>query len=231
MDTLTFLRGLPLLSGLPEEQIQTLAAHARTRDYAAGQVILAEREAARGLYILMEGRAAISRSTPEGREQTIYVFGPGEPFCLCSMFADKRQPATATAMEPCRVLVIADRDFTAIAEAQPAVLFGMLLILSRRLKEAMDRIESLSVREIPVRLAGYLSHAAAGTQRHTLPMSHRQLAKVIGATPEALSRAFRKLADQGLARAEGRNIRILDPSGLADLAGREAQSGSQCGDV
>ncbi len=223
MDVLGFLKATPLLRGLPEEQIAVLARHAHWRDYAAGELIIAEQEASRGLYILASGRAKLFRSTPDGREQTIYMFEAGEPFCLCSLFAEKRHPASAMALEPCRVLTVADSNFTKMTEEQPAVVFGMLLIMSRRLKEAMDMIESLSVREAPIRLANFLMHAADASGRYALPMSHRELAKIIGVTPEALSRAFRKLADQGLLTVDGREIRILEGAGLRAFAGASSR--------
>ncbi|MFW5735229.1 MAG: Crp/Fnr family transcriptional regulator [Oceanidesulfovibrio sp.] len=223
MDVLDFLRGVELFKGLPEEQLTILARHAHWRDYDTGDVIIAEKESLRGLYIQVSGRSKIFRSTSDGREQTIYIFGPGEPFCLCSLFAESSQPATAMAMEPSRVLSVSDTDFTAMAEDQPRVIFGMLLIMSRRLKEAMDMIESLSVREIPVRLANFLVHASGESGLYVLPMTHRELAKIIGATPEALSRAFRKLADHRLVAIDGREVRILDVSGLRALAGIPAR--------
>lgn len=219
MDVGAFLGQIDLLKGLPEEQLETLAEHARIKDYAPGDMIIAEKDASRGLYILMEGRAKLYRSTPDGREQTIYIFTAGEPFCLCSVFAEKREPATAEALEPCRVLIISDKDFTEMAEKEPAVLFGMLLIMSRRLKEAMDMIESLSIREIPVRLANFLVYAMDDDGCYTLPMTHRELAKIIGATPEALSRAFKRLSEYGLASLDGRKVSIHDKKGIMALAG------------
>jgi CRP/FNR family transcriptional regulator len=44
------------------------------------------------------------------------------------------------------------------------------------------------------------------------------LAKILGATPEALSRAIKKMGAEGLLRPEGRVIRMPDRQALARLA-------------
>ena len=83
-------------------------------------------------------------------------------------------------------------------------------------------IESLALRDLPGRVAGFLLHEAdrppAGRQVH-LTISQRELAKIVGATPEALSRALRRLEQTGLLTARGRDVKILDREGLAREAG------------
>jgi len=99
---------------------------------------------------------------------------------------------------------------------------NIIRILSRRLKNSMDLIESLSLKEIPGRLAGFLVHELsrqkAGAQAIELSISQRELSKILGVTPEALSRTFRKMADEGIAAASGRSVRILNQKALESLA-------------
>jgi CRP/FNR family transcriptional regulator len=51
-----------------------------------------------------------------------------------------------------------------------------------------------------------------------LTITQRELAKILGATPEALSRAMRKMSNAGMLAVDGRSIRILDREALAELA-------------
>ncbi len=155
------------------------------------------------------------------RDGAAWEIVPGEPFCLLSMFEDRRMPANAAALEESRVLVVTGPDFEAMARSDPAVLLNVLRVVSGRLKEAMALIESLSLREIPGRVAAYLLQAPTDRAdgRLRLPVTHRELAKIVGATPEALSRAMRKLADDGVLAVDGRDITVLDARALADLAG------------
>jgi CRP/FNR family transcriptional regulator len=218
------LRTLPLFKGLPDKQLKLLEQSAVIRNYAPGEMILDERREAGGMYVLLSGKAKLFKLSKDGREQILYFFGPGEPFCLCSMFDRRRAPANASAVEPCRVLVLSGAIFDDMAQKEPRILFNVLLVVSRRLKEAMELIESLSLREIPGRVAMYLTHAERGgpnVGKVRLPLTHRELAKVVGATPEALSRAFRRMAEDGLVEVTGRDVRILDRARLEAVAAGE----------
>ncbi len=218
------VKSLPLFAGMTQGQLDDLAANASVRSYSRGQMVVRQDERTRGLSVLLSGRIKLFKLSPEGKEQTIYHFGPGEPFCLMSMFEDHSMPANVAALEDSRVLVVSGPGFERMVKGDPAVLFNILLVVSRRLKEAMTLIESLSLKEIPGRVAAYLLHlmkgGAGGAEGNALrlPVTHRELAKIVGATPEALSRAFRKLSDDGILSVDGRDIFVPDAGALADLA-------------
>jgi CRP/FNR family transcriptional regulator len=102
-------------------------------------------------------------------------------------------------------------------------LFNIIQILSQRLKDSMTLIESLALKEIPGRLASFLRHSlpkdtAVKNTAVELTISQRELAKILGATPEALSRALRKMANDGILSTAGRVITILDRKALEQLA-------------
>jgi CRP/FNR family transcriptional regulator len=97
----------------------------------------------------------------------------------------------------------------------------MLAVLSMRLRQFTVQVESLSLKEVPGRLASYLMvlrEEQGGADLVTLGISKGQLARLLGTIPETLSRMFAKMSDQGLIRVDGRRIRLLDPGGLEALA-------------
>jgi CRP/FNR family transcriptional regulator len=219
MDNLEVLRHIPIFSNLPDDQLKILADCARQKSVRPGKAVFEELMHSPGFYLVVWGSVKIFKSSPEGKEQTIFVFGPGELFCLTA-FADEYAPASATALEDTRILFFPVEVMEGVARREPSLLFGILLALSRRLKEALDIIESLSLREIPQRLAIFLSHALEEGQGDVVELrySQRELAKIIGATPETLSRVLRKLGDENVLGIDGRTIRIHDRAALAMLA-------------
>ncbi len=220
MDTFEVLRHVPLFAGLPDDQVRALSGCAREKGFRPGRMVFEDMEKSQGIYLLVWGRVKIFKSSPEGREQTIFVFGPGELFCLTA-FADGIAPASATALEDTRILFFPAEVMAEVAKKEPSLLFGLLLALSRRLKEALVLIESLSLKEIPERLAVFLIHALAkdaGSNEVDLGFSQRELAKIIGATPETLSRVLRRLIDDGIISMDGRTIRVHDRDALETLA-------------
>jgi len=208
------IRDFPLFSTLNPLQLDRLAEHATVTRIPRKALFFSEDHAAQGLHVLLTGKVKLFKVSEEGKEQTIFVFGPGEPFCLCSSFSDGRLPANLGALEDSEILYVSPAEFESMVREDPTILLNMMRVMARRLKDAMDMIDSLSLKQIPSRLAAYfLSRHAGG--KVVLDISYRELAKIIGVTPEALSRALRKMGEDGVIEAEGNEVRILDEAGLA----------------
>lgn len=219
MDKSNLLASLPLFEGLQPEQLASLARSALERRYAAGELIFSAEAPTRGLFVVLTGQVKIYRSTLEGREQTIYLIGPGQPFCLGNALKADPAPASAMALSGCTILSFPSELLEQLGREQPALLVNMILGLSTRLKQAMAMIENLALRELPERLAAFLLVEAAADERVVLNVTHVELAKVLGTTPETLSRTIRRLSAEQLIVQEGRNLRIVDRAGLKQLAG------------
>ena len=223
MDLLSQMRGLRLFEGVPSEKLRLLAEHARYRSYRAGEMFIGETDAVHAFYVVISGQIKLYKSSPEGKEQTLYLFRPGDPFGMCTAFAIDTFPANAMALEESGILLIPGQAMEAVAMNEPRLLVNIIQILSDRLKESMTLIESLSLKEIPERLASFLLDALkregrAGMNQLELTVTQRELAKILGATPEALSRGLRKMNNAGLLEVDGRSIRILDREALGELA-------------
>jgi CRP/FNR family transcriptional regulator len=222
MDIVRHLKTFDLFQGVSPENLRLLAAQALYRKYPAQEIIIGEADPIKSFYVVLTGRLKLYKSSPEGKEQTIQLLGPGDPFGLCTAFATDAFPASAMTLEESSVILIPGALMESTALKEPKLLLNIIQILSRRLKDSMTLIESLALKEIPGRLASFLLHSLAQshgeTDRLELAITQRELAKILGATPEALSRALRKLADDGILRASGRTLRILDRGALGDLA-------------
>ena len=104
MDARDIVKHIPLFDGLPEKQLEILAASAREKSYAPGQTIFVDTQEAQAFYLVVWGRVKIFKSTLDGKEQTIFLFGPGEPFCLTSL-TDEFSPASAMALDDTRIII------------------------------------------------------------------------------------------------------------------------------
>ena len=206
---------IPLFQGLPEDLMQRMMACGRYKDYKAGEMIAGEDEPVKGLYLVAWGRVKLFKSSGDGKEQTLYLFGPSEVFCMTTL-TEETLPANVMALEDTRVFILPRDVMEDMAKHEPSMVFNMLSVLIRRLKESMYLIELLSLKEIQQRLASFLLHAQAlgdGGDAVELTTSQRELAKVLGTTPETLSRVLRKMSEEGLIKAEGRTIKLLDRAG------------------
>lgn len=220
MQWLEFISSVPLFRELPDNQLVFLARSAREKTYAAGQIIVGDSDKTDALYLLQKGRIKLSKSSFNGKEQTIHIFGPGDLLGLCTVFTGTVFPASAVAMEKSRMLLFSREALEKTAYDEPSLLINLVFELSMRLKESMEMIEALALKEIPQRLASFLMLSVSMDKDDTflMPFSQRELAKVLGATPETLSRSLRRMIQDNMIQVEGRYIRILDKAAIRDLA-------------
>ncbi|PKN71004.1 MAG: transcriptional regulator [Deltaproteobacteria bacterium HGW-Deltaproteobacteria-12] len=222
MDIIKQIQDIALFRGVSPENLKLLASRAIYKKFKPGELVIGEADPIRAFYVVISGRLKLSKSSPEGREQTLSLLGPGDPFGLCTAFATDSFPASAMSMEESVVMIIPGEFMEAIARREAALLLNIIQILSSRLKESMVLIESLALKEIPGRLSSFLLHALSRNtgqnNKLELTISQRELAKILGATPEALSRTLRKMSNDGILAVDGRTITILNRKAMEELA-------------
>ncbi len=215
------LSQIPLFEGLSAEQERDLSTIAITKTFKRGTTIFSENDPGDGFYIVSEGRIKIFKISGEGKEQILHIFGAGEPFGEAPVFEGKRFPAHAMALEDTRTLYFPRVAFVDLVKRNPSLALSMLAMLSRRLRRFATLVEDLSLKEVPSRLAAhliYLSQNSSGDAEVALDISKNQLAGLLGTIPETLSRILTKMAKKGLLEIHGPKIKIVDRSGLDDLA-------------
>ncbi|MHB8791110.1 MAG: Crp/Fnr family transcriptional regulator [Desulfobulbaceae bacterium] len=206
-----------LFSGLPEEQLEKVTAIAQERSFGRGESIFFEGDPGDGFYMVAEGQVKIFKMSLEGKEQILHIFGPGEPFGEVPVFHGQPFPANALSLSRTRLFYFPRRQFVELVTANPSLALSLLAMLSLRLRRFAAQIESLSLKEVPGRLAAYLVYLAeeqGSTQQVTLDIPKGQLASLLGTIPETLSRIFAKMTEEGLIRVEGRTIYLDDFAGL-----------------
>lgn len=211
----------PLFKGLSEQQLDEISVIAIDRQYRRGESIFMEGDEADGFYIVANGQVKIFKTSLEGKEQILHIYGPGNPFGEVPVFSGSRFPANAQALVKSHVLFLPRNAFVNLIAEHPSLSMNMLGELSMRLRQFTVQIENLSLKEVPSRLASYLTVLAeeqGQANRVTLTISKGQLASLLGTIPETLSRIFAKMTSQNLIRVEGKEIHLLDFHGLEDLS-------------
>jgi CRP-like cAMP-binding protein len=171
--------------------------------------------------VAIRGRTKVYKVSPEGKEQILHIFGPGEPFGEVPVFTGQRFPAHAEAMEESRILFFPKESFVDLVRRNPSLALNMLGILSKRLRRFTALIDDLSLKEVPGRLAAYLLYLSTQekeAEELELSITKAQLASLLGTIPETLSRILGKMTAQGSIETDGRRIRILDRKSLQELA-------------
>ncbi len=223
IDKQAAVAALTLFSGLDPDKIAELAAVAELRRRQKGRLLFRTGEPADGFYGVASGKVRIYRATPSGKEHILHVFGPGEAFAEVVVFQGGVFPADAQTLEDSDLLFFPRRGFVALLRDDPELAMGMLALLSSRLRFFVKKIEELSLKEVPARLAAHLLllHAAQKKRRLDLELSKGQLAGYLGTIPETLSRVLRRMAEDGLIALDGQAVVLTDMERLAEVASGE----------
>ncbi len=214
------ISAIPVFSGLPAEAVERLASDSLTRFHERGEIIFSEKDPASGFYILAEGRVKIFKISPDGKEQILHIFTPGNLFGEAAVFSGGSFPATAMAIDKSHTLIIPKSSLKDVLSENPLLAMNMLAVLSARLRQFSELIENLSLKEVPARLATYLELMSAGTSSDTihLDITRNQLASMLGTIPETLSRILSRMASNNIIQVSGREIKIVDHEVLRSLA-------------
>jgi len=212
---------IPLFNGLPDEQLRDLNSIGVEKRFKRGGTIFSEGQPALGFYVVLSGRVKIFKLSPEGKEQILHVFGPGEPFGEVPVFEGKRFPAHAAALEDSTACFYPRDAFVGLIKSNPSLALNMLAVLSRRLRTFAALVDNLALKEVPGRIAAhllYLSDRQGTANQVELDVPKNQLAGMLGTIPETLSRIFAKMATRGFIQLDGPRITLLDTAELRDLA-------------
>jgi CRP/FNR family transcriptional regulator len=216
-----FLQQTMLFGGLPNSQLQNLAAIAVPRTYEKGESVFQQGEPGTGFFIVQTGRIKVFKLAKDGREQILHIFSEGDHFAEVPVLDGKPYPASATAIGTTDALFFPRQPFLYLLEQQPDLAINLLRSFARHLRHFSNLIDNLTLREVPARLANYLLEQSQQSDSATiisLALTKGQLAAKLGTIPETLSRAFAKLKQQGLLTVQGNQIQLLDFEALQVLA-------------
>ena len=202
-----------LFNGLPAQQLREMAAICIAKRYRRGESIFFEGDPGIGFYMVASGKVKIFKTSLEGKEQILHIFGPGEPFGEVPVFHGNPFPANAETLSEAELLFFPRAEFVGLVSANPSLALNMLAMLALRLRRFTTQIENLSLKEVPGRLASYLLYLTEEQERSdrvVLDIPKGQLASLLGTSSETLSRIFAKMTEEGLIRVEGKAIDLLD---------------------
>jgi len=226
MDIRKHLSQVDLFNGLSQQQLDEVARIISVKEYKKSDLIFSDGDDGIGFYIVISGRVKVYKVSPDGKEQIMHMFGPGQPFAEVPVFEGSCYPANAEAMDHSKLFFCPKKGFVGLIQKNPSLAMNLLASLSQRLKQFSNLIESLSLKEVPGRLASYilyLSDKNGSIDEFELDVAKSQLANFLGTIPETLSRIFTKMANKELVSINGPQIAILDRTGLEDLAEGETK--------
>ena len=222
-DVWAAFRGCRLWRTASDDAVATLARSSRVSDVPRGSHLATEGEPADQFGLMISGKARVFYLGADGRQITFETVESGEPFAAVGSLAGTRYPANVEAATPATIACVPADALFALLDTEPKVARTLIADLANRVVNFTAVVTTLSL-DVPSRVARYVFQLALKSGRPTpaglevsLGMKKGELAMALGTVPETLSRAFAKLAAEGVMEVHGQLVTVLDMRALAAL--------------
>ena len=215
------LRRCYLFADADAQSLELLGQSSHVVRYAAGSSIFCAGDESTGLYIMRSGVVRIWVADTEGRELTLALMEPGDPFGEIALLDRLPRSASATALGDTICLLTPLSAMDAALEKDPRLARHLIVQLCEILRRNTRELSSYAFLSLDARLAQKLydlalAHAETDgkTARFTRRFSQTELAQMLGATREAVNKRLAALAHDGLVRQNDGYVTLTDLSAL-----------------
>ncbi len=207
------LRNVPLFASLAETQLGLLTQVTWRKSYPRGARILKSGENTASLYIIVSGEVQVVFLDRHGSEVILGILKQGEYFGEMGLIDDLPRSATVSAREACEMLILSKKDFTICLKANFSLAMAVHRGLVKRLRGANSKISSLALLDVHGRVAKVLLEMAENIDGRSVvrKLSKQDIAKIIGASREMVSRVLKNLQTQGHIEMVGSSIILKTP--------------------
>jgi CRP/FNR family transcriptional regulator len=148
MDIRRFLSGIFLFHSFTEKEIDLLEASASLKKVHKGEQIFSEGLDATAFFVVVSGKVKIFKLSPDGKEHTLHIHGPGDLVAEAAIFDSMLYPASCMALEDSTLMRISREGFLNLIKSHPELALKMMSGYSRRLRQFVAKIEELSLKDI-----------------------------------------------------------------------------------
>lgn len=197
------------LGNLSEADRGALLGCGKWQHYARNEHVFKGGSPGRNVYLLAEGRAKIYKLAASGREVILWFCLPGELFGLAEFCRGGPREVFAQLCTDAKVCCISREAFAEFLRDRPDSALQIVDLLSCRLRVLGDILLNLAsddagsrVMKLLLRLAARYGQAQGGTVCLDLPLTHQEMADMVGATRQTVTQTLGRLRRSGALRLE-----------------------------
>jgi CRP/FNR family cyclic AMP-dependent transcriptional regulator len=209
------IRRVPLFSMLSPGQVDSLAANVVKQRIKRGSNVVEQGKNSNSLFLILAGRAHVVMADNKAREVIVATLKAGDCIGEMSLIDNEAHSATVTADTQMDVLVLGRDDFMRCVNENVAIAASVMRGLVQRLRHADQKIVSLALMGVYGRVANVLLDAAVtdenGERWIREKISRLDLAKMVGASREMVSRVMKDFEEQGFVQTQkDGGLRVLE---------------------
>lgn len=203
------LKKLDVFDGLSVEEVEPLLIESKVHNFQAKETIFVEGEERTHIFVLKKGVILITKLNEEGEERVINILTEGEIFPHTGFFDERPYPGTAFVKKEAEVLSIPIKAFEKFIEENPILAYRIIKMMSKRIYDLQKKLNdqlSLNVEERLLATIANMNHLTD----NTLQLTHQDLANIVGATRETVSRQLKKMEKEGKIKIYKDRIEIIE---------------------
>jgi CRP-like cAMP-binding protein len=196
------LTSVELFGEMLEEEIDDLTALAQIKKLGKDVTIFHAGDPADAVFVVASGRVKVVITSSDGKEFILTVLGAGQVFGEMALLESAPRSASVVTLSTVEVLVINRSDFQRLLDSNPRISQRLMAILSRRLRRANAKMESLAYMDVAGRLARYLLDLARDHGQRlgngwvvVRRPTHSDIAHSIGTSRETVSRLINEFEE------------------------------------
>ena len=196
------LTSVELFGEMNEEEIDDLTALAQIKKLEKDNTVFHAGDPADAVFVVASGRVKVVITSSDGKEFILTVLGAGQVFGEMALLESAPRSASVVTLSAVEVLVINRTDFQRLLESNPRISLRLMAILSRRLRRANSKMESLAYMDVAGRLARYLLDLARDHGQRlgnggvvVRRPTHSDIAHSIGTSRETVSRLINEFEE------------------------------------
>lgn len=205
------LNNVYMFSELATAEADLLTAHSQTRSYPANTILINEGDHSDSLYVILEGGVKVYASDENGKEVILNILRAGEYFGELALLDDEPRSASVVTLTPVKLMVISKDDFKACLSQNDEMAFNLIRSLTKQVRALTDSVKSLALLDVYGRVARTLlelSQEQGGKRVIEQKLTHQDIANMVGASREMVSRILKDLATGGYISIDKKTITI-----------------------
>jgi CRP/FNR family transcriptional regulator, cyclic AMP receptor protein len=205
------LKTIDIFSCLDEHTLANLEKAAVRKRFPKNSLLFNRGDTSDSMYVIIEGKVKAVLYNEDGKEILFAIFGPGDYFGEIGVLDGQPRTASLVTRTPCTVLILKKHDLDTIIFDNVAMSTQLLKKMLIKLREATIRIESLTFMNVYGRIVNLLLQMAdkqAGGVLSMERLTHQELANMVGASREMVSRIMKELHSAGYIEIDDRRIAI-----------------------
>jgi len=214
----TLLRKIPIFENLADSDLDILLQHTTKKSYPKNAILIHEGDTSGSMYIIETGKVKVYLSDDEGKEVILKIQGPGSCLGEIALLDDEPRSASVVTLEKSTFHVITKEDFRECLGANPDLALAVIRTVTQYLRISTEKVKDLALRNVYGRVVNTITKLADdkdGKLVVTEKLTQQDIADMVGASREMVSRILHDLVTGGYIETKGKQITILKtpPSG------------------